>query len=389
MRVAFPGALLVLIMAQPNLATGMMPYYRHAWALAPLHITVIFAAYLIALTPTLALLGTPSSSASWWWRIGVGSGFGVAADIAMALAHSPWLACVARICAGLSVGLVTGSLAGLILQRRGESGRTAMASATVFGSALGTFAAAVLAQYLPAPGVTVYLVHAVVLGIIALPVLSDRAVRPTVAPRAAHSAPISHEPVLVGYLVGIAAWVSAGLVVALLPSYGAALLSTTNIMLLALPVTLYLVAAWLAQRALAAGALPSEPVAAQLVILTGIAIAAAVAWLPSLPLLLAGAVIAGGGQGIAYRSGLRILSAATAPDQHARVSARFAAVAYLCAALATVGFGVVATVVSMRAAVPAALVVLAVVAAATTLVRRRATARAADSLFASQTSIIE
>ncbi|MGF6886976.1 pimeloyl-ACP methyl ester carboxylesterase [Nocardia sp. GAS34] len=47
-----------------------------------------------------------------------------------------------------------------------------MASATVFGSALGTFAAAAAAQYLP-PGVTVYLAHAIVL-VTAL-VLSDRA----------------------------------------------------------------------------------------------------------------------------------------------------------------------------------------------------------------------
>ncbi|MRH92103.1 hypothetical protein GFY24_32485 [Nocardia sp. SYP-A9097] len=382
MRAVVPGALLVLIMAQPNLATGMMPYYRHAWALAPLLITVIFAAYLFALTPALSFLGTPSSSASWWWRIGVGSAFGMTADFAMALAHSPWLACVARVCAGLSVGLVTGSLAGLILQRRGERGRTAMASATVFGSALGTFAAAVLAQYLPAPGVTVYLVNAVSLGVVALLVLSDRDVRPVVQPRGVRTAPQSCEPALAGYLAGIAAWVSAGLVVALLPSYGAELLGTHNLALLALPVTLYLVGAWVAQRALTSNTLPAEPVTAQLIILAGIAIAAAVSWFPSLPLLLCGGVIAGCGQGIAYRSGLGIISAATTPDQHARVSARFAAVAYLCAGVGTLGLGVVATVASMRAAVPAAIVVLALISAATIFVRRRAMARAADSLFA-------
>ncbi|MBU3062007.1 hypothetical protein KO481_10780 [Nocardia sp. NEAU-G5] len=93
----------------------------------------------------------------------------------MALAHSAWIACLARICAGLSVGLVTGSPAGLILERRGERGRTAMASATVFGSALGIFAAATVAQYLPAPGVTVYLAHAIALGLVTALVLSDRA----------------------------------------------------------------------------------------------------------------------------------------------------------------------------------------------------------------------
>ncbi|MFE3002314.1 hypothetical protein ACFXG4_46015, partial [Nocardia sp. NPDC059246] len=175
MRAAAPGALLVLIMAQPNMATGMMPYYRHAWTLAPLLITVIFAAYLFALTPALALVGTPPTRRGWWWRIGVGSGFGIAADVAMAVAHSPWPVVAARICAGLSVGLVTGSLAGLILERKGERGRTAMAVATVLGSALGTLAAAVVAQYLPAPGVTVYLGHAILLAVTAMAVLSDRA----------------------------------------------------------------------------------------------------------------------------------------------------------------------------------------------------------------------
>ncbi|WP_067894879.1 hypothetical protein [Nocardia vaccinii] len=386
MRVAAPGALLVLIMAQPNMATGMMPYYRHAWALAPLLITVIFAAYLFALTPTLALLGTPPARTGWWWRIGLGSAFGISADVAMALAHSAWPACLARICAGLSVGLVTGSLAGLILERRGERGRTAMATATVFGSALGTFAAAALAQYLPAPGVTVYLVHAVTLGTVALIVLSDRGIRVTTVARGAAPVPGADEPPITGYLTGIAAWVSAGLVVALLPSYGAELLGTRNLTLLALPVTLYLICAWLAQRALPPRILPAEPVAAQLIIIAGVAIAAAVSWAPSLPLLLCGGAIAGCGQGIAYRTGLRIVSAAATPDRHARIASRFAAVAYLCAALGTVALGVVATVRSMRDAVLAAAVVLAAIAVATYMIRRHAVLRAVRPTPVSQTS---
>ncbi|AYF78402.1 hypothetical protein D7D52_36370 [Nocardia yunnanensis] len=386
MRAAAPGALLVLIMAQPNMATGMMPYYRHAWALAPLLITAIFAAYLFALTPTLALLGTPSGRRAWWWRIGVGCGFGLAADLAMALAHSPWPVVAARICAGLSVGLVTGSLAGLILERTGERGRTAMAVATVLGSALGTIAAATIAQYLPAPGVSVYLAHAALLAAVTPAVLGDRAVRPAAPTRSAIAASVTPEPRIAGYLSGIAAWVSAGLVVALLPSYGAELLGTTNLAVLALPVTLYLVAAWLAQRALPPDRIRAEPVVAQGVIIAGIAVAAAVSWMPSLALLLCGAVVAGCGQGLAYRCGLRIVSAATAPDQHARAAAGFASVAYACAAVSTIGFGAIATVASLRDAIPAAAAVLFLVAAATAVVRRRAMARAADSLPAQQFS---
>ncbi|MEV5833534.1 hypothetical protein [Nocardia sp. NPDC052112] len=368
MRTTAPGVLLVLIMAQPNLATGMMPYYRHTWELAPLLITVIFAAYLFALTPTLTFIGTPPARQAWWWRIGVGSVCGIGADIAMGLADSAGPACAARVLAGLSVGLVTGSLAGLILERNGEGGRTAMATATVLGSALGTIAAAWVAQYLPAPGVTVYAGHAVLLGGVALIVCTDRS--PGHRTDAARTTrPKSNEPPIAGYLNGIAAWVSAGLVVALLPSYGAELLGTTELPLLALPVGLYLVSAWVVQRAVPPDTLPGEPILAQLTIIAGVAIAATVAIAPSLPLLLAGAVLAGCGQGIAYRTGLRIVSAATPPDQHARIAARYAAVAYLCAAVATIGFGVVATVATMRDAVIAAAVALLGVAAATTIVR--------------------
>ncbi|GAB0106753.1 hypothetical protein JMUB6875_57420 [Nocardia sp. JMUB6875] len=378
MRAAAPGALLVLIMAQPNMATGMMPYYRHAWTLAPLLITAIFAAYLFALTPTLAILGTPPGRQAWWWRIGVGSAFGVTADLAMAVAHSPWPVVAARICAGLSVGLVTGSLAGLILERKGERGRTAMAVATVLGSALGTIAAAVIAQYLPAPGVTVYLAHAVLLTFAAVAVVGDRAMLPATPKQATLTTAATTEPRIAGYLSGIAAWVSAGLVVALLPSYGAELLGTTNLALLALPVTLYLVAAWLAQRLLPPNKLAAEPVSAQWIIIAGITLAAAVSWIPSLPLLLCGGLVAGCGQGLAYRAGLRIVSAATPPDQHARASSRFAGVAYACAAVSTVAFGAIATAATMRAAVLAAAAVLILVAVATAVVRRRAMARAAD-----------
>ncbi|MTE13583.1 MFS transporter [Nocardia aurantiaca] len=380
MRTAAPGALLMLIMAQPNMATGMMPYYRHAWTLAPLLITAIFAAYLFALTPALSLVGTPPTRRAWWWRIGVGSGFGIVADLAMAVADSPEPVVVARICAGLSVGLVTGSLAGLILERTGERGRTAMAVATVLGSALGTLAAAVVAEYLPAPGVTVYLGHAVLLGVIAMAVVSDRAVRPAAIADPTSATAAAAESRITGYLSGIAAWVSAGLVVALLPSYGAELLGTTNLALLALPVTLYLVSAWLAQRLIAPNRLAAEPVSAQWIIIAGVALAAAMAWTPSLALLLCGGVVAGSGQGIAYRAGLRIVSAATPPDQHARAAARFAGVAYACAAITTVGLGAVATVASMRDAVLAAAAVLILVAVATAVVRRRAMAHAADSV---------
>ncbi len=149
MRVAMPGVLFVLVMAQPNLATGMMPLYRSMWGLAPLLVTVVFAAYLLALVPTWPCWDGPPTAPGGGWRIAVGVVAGVAADIVMSFADSATVACVARVAAGVSVGLVTGSVSGLVLERAGDRGRTTMATATVLGSALGTVAAAVCAQCLP------------------------------------------------------------------------------------------------------------------------------------------------------------------------------------------------------------------------------------------------
>jgi len=140
---------------------------------------------------------------------------------------------------------------------------------------------------------------------------------------------------------------------------------------LALPVALYMVCAWIAQRVVAVGALPAEPVAAQLCIVAGVLVMAAVPLLPDLAVLVAGGMLAGFGQGVAYRSGLAIVSASSGPGQHARAASRYAAVAYLMAAVATLGLGVVASAADMTVSVLTAAVVLAVIAAATQVCRIR------------------
>lgn len=379
-----PGALFVLTMAEPNLAAGLMPFYRAAWDLDPLMITVVFATYLFALVPSLLTLGRPGARSGWWWRIAAGTGCGAAADVMMTLSSSTWVACIARVGVGLSVGLVTGSLAGLILERRGERGRTAMATGTVFGSAIGVMVAAVFGQYLPGPSVLVYLVHAVLLVAFAVLVVRSRRSVPratTAAPTPGASAaqmPAS-EPALVGYLSGCAAWVSAGLVGGLLPSYGAELLATRNLALLALPVTIYLLSAWAVQRLVARGKMPAEPVIAQTLIVAGVAVMALVPFVRELTMLIVGGMLAGLGQGLAYRSGLHIVSAGSEPGEHARLASRYAAVAYLSAGVATVGLGVVATLATMSIAVAVAASALTLIVLVTILLRRRWVRAGVDS----------
>lgn len=373
MRALLPSALLVLVMAQPNMATGMMPLYRSQWDLAPILITVIFAAYLFALVPTLSTVGRPTERSGWGWRIAAGVAAAAIADLTMAIAADAAVASVARVAAGISVGLVTGSISGLALERLGERGRTVMATATMLGSAIGTMAAAGFAQYLPAPRVTVYLVHAATLLVVATLLLTGWKAEPAAGARRDDAVPASVESTdrrLTGYLCGVSGWVSAGVVVALIPSYAAQILDTPNLVVLAMPVTVYLLSGWLGQRLVAPTSIVATPVVAQSITVAGVLLAASVSLMPSVIVLLAAGVIAGLGQGMSYRCGLRIVSAATSPGEHSNVASRYAAIAYLAAAVATIGLGAIATVATMTVAVATAATLLAGIVAVVVVTTR-------------------
>lgn len=95
--------------------------------------------------------------------------------------------------------------------------------------------------------------------------------------------------------------------------------------------------------------------------------------LSSLGLLVAAGVIAGLGQGLAFRHGLVAINAASPPDRRGEVASSFFLVAYLAISLPVIGVGVVAEVTGLRAAGLIFAATIAALAAAVVLLIRRPT----------------
>ena len=71
---------------------------------------------------------------------------------------------------------------------------------------------------------------------------------------------------------------------------------------------------------------------------------------PQWPLLVAGGVVAGLGQGLSFRAGLAAVNARAPADRRAEVASSFFVVAYVALAIPVIGEGVLARLAGLRAA---------------------------------------
>lgn len=73
-------------------------------------------------------------------------------------------------------------------------------------------------------------------------------------------------------------------------------------------------------------------------------------WQASLPVLVAGVVVAGAGQGTSFSSGRASVTARVAPERRAEVTSTFFVVLYVAISVPVVGVGVAAQVWGLRTA---------------------------------------
>lgn len=346
-RVVLLIAAFTVVMAGPNLPTPLLPGYRAALGLGAFGLTVLFSTYLVALVAVLLSVGWAARRSSARTLLISGLWLGIAADVVLA-----WGAVtlpgvlLGRVLSGFAVGLSTGASA-VLLRHHGEV-RSASATAlcALLGSAAGTALTAVLAEYLPLPRMLTYFAHAAVSLVCVALVWS---VREFAQPRRADTARADGGGAVVpscavgrfsvACATGVSAWVTAGLMVALVPSYAAELLGVTNLVVAASPVVLYLIAA--CGGSTVAGRRParSELVAAPTFMAVGLALTALSGPVRSTAVLLLGAIVAGIGQGLAFRGGLFAALTVSAPARQGAATSRFSALAYLGAAVTTLGMG--------------------------------------------------
>jgi len=347
-------------MVGANLATPLYAVYERRFGFSSAALTLVFATYALVLAPALLVFGQLSD------RLGrrrvmaaglvtAGSGlalFALATGIA-------WLF-AARAVQGLAVGMLGGAASAALveLDPRPEEHTAALmaALAQAGGSAAGPIFAGMLAEWAPAPRVLCYVIVLALTLLGALAVLRIPEPGAVVAGRWHVQRPHVPPEIRVAFarlsITSAGVWAICALFLSVVPSYASELLDTHNLALLGSVAGLILAASCVAQllarhvtafaRAQAAG-----------LTLAAAGLAALVAAFPlhSLALLIAAALLAGSGHGIAFLAAQSELNVAAPPASRGEVNAAFYTLTYLGVAVSVIGTGLLTLAIPLSTAV--------------------------------------
>jgi MFS family permease len=361
------GALLVLLFAS-NLPTALYGVYQQRYGFDDIVLTLIFASYALALIPALLLFGQLSDAVGR--RPVMLAGLALAAGSLALFAFADGVAWLfaARILQGIAVGSMSAAAtAALVEVEPGRDHRRAAFRASLTqtgGSAAAPLVAGMLAEWLLLPlrlcflvGITFAVASAA--GVLRMrePLEQRRRWR---IQRPRVPTEIRIEFARAG-LTGATIWGAAALFFSVVPSYTSEVLGTRNLALLggvaAIMLAVSCLGQWWSSRLRSAR---SQPLG--LVVLAVGLVALAIALpLHALAMVLASAVLAGAGHGLALLGAQADINRMAPPRRRGELTAAFYVCIYLGVALSVISVGVVAEVSSLTVAVAWVTPVLALI----------------------------
>jgi MFS family permease len=354
------GALFVLLVAA-NMPTPLYAVYRERFGFSNAVLTLIFATYAVVLVPSLLLFGQLSDRLGRRRVIVAGMGVAMVGLALFALARGTAWLFAARAVQGLSVGAITGAAtAGLVeLEPNGDRQRAALLSvlAQAGGCAAGPLVAGLLAQWAPEQRVLCYLVALVATAATAVAALSIPEPA-TTSGRWKIQRPSVPRAIRVSFarasLTGAAVWAVAAVFLSVVPSYAARLLDTDDLALLGAIAATMLAASCAAQVLASRRATAARGQPAGLALLACGLLALVLAFpLHSLPVVLAAALLAGAGHGLAFLGAQTEVNHLAPAERRGEVTAAFMSCIYGGVAVSVICVGVVSSSVSLYTAVAA------------------------------------
>lgn len=335
---ALVAAVIGLALFASSTPSPLYATYRELWGFSSVVLTLVYATYAFGVLLALLLAGRVSDD---WGRrpvLLVALGALLVTSAAFMLASSVVWLFVARGLQGIATGLALGAASAALLDlhaRRDPAGvglTNAVASAS--GMGLGILVSSALVEYAPAPRVLPYVALFVLFAIAFVgAVLMPEPVAERSRPRLTWERPsvpaAVRRPFLLAALSVISSWSVGGLFLSLGPQLSATLFSTGDhfvigLSLFALPASGAAASLLFGRTAPWAGAVYGSIALALgmvLIVLSAAADSGALFW--------AGAIVGGGGFGVAFLGALRALSAAIPHEHRAAVMSAFYVVAYL------------------------------------------------------------
>ncbi|GAB3301060.1 MFS transporter [Epidermidibacterium keratini] len=386
---------LLILLTGTNLPTPLYRGYAERFGFSPLMVTVIFAAYIAALIPSLLIAG-PLSDAVGRRRVLIPAvGIAALGLVAFALADGTGWLFAARILQGLALGAASGPLTAALveLEPSGNQRKAALVAtaASIGGLGLGPLLAGALAQLAPAPFVLPFVVELVLLipAVFAIFGLPRAATTTRWRPRRPQIPPQMRAVFAVSGTASFLAFSVIGLFLALLPAYVTLLSGSTNLLLGGALVALMLLCSVLAQICgygrsaylLSRTGLPA--------LALGLALLAVAGELSSLPLVVTASVIGGIGHGLVFLGGLTAVNEAAPADRRAESVSSFYVIIYCGVGIPVIGLGVLAANIGLITAVRDFALVVAALSVGMLVALIRTRRRTAGSATSHQESVSE
>ncbi|MFE5858345.1 MFS transporter [Streptomyces sp. NPDC056500] len=345
-------------MSGTTLPTPLYGLYQEEIGFSELIVTVVFAVYAVGVITALLLAGNQSDQVGRRPVILVALGLSAASDLCFLFQDGLPLLFAGRLLSGFSAGLLSGAATAAVLELAPPNRRTragfAATAANLGGVGCGPLLAGVLAQYAPEPLRLPFMVHLALVALACIPawLLPETVAHPRRRPRW-HPQGMALPPEVRGVfpsaaIAAFAGFALLGLFTAVAPSFVAETLHVHDLALSGAVTFSAFLASTLGQSLTSRiGARRSLPVGC-LTLVVGLLLVGASLLVKALALLLAGALIGGLGQGLAFRAGLTAVGEA-APSKHrgGAISAFFV-VAYAGIALPVVGVGALTLALGLR-----------------------------------------
>jgi MFS family permease len=315
-------------------------------------LTLIFAAYAVGVIVSLLLAGHLSD---WTGRRRMLAA-AIAVNLVSGVLFLTWPSVpgllVARFVSGISIGLLTATATAHLTELHQATGRgggragTVATAANLGGIGLGPLLAGLLAQYGPDPlHLSYYVSEALMLaGLLALALVPETVTRPE--PRPAYrpqrvSVPPASRPAFwAAGSAGAVMFAVFGLFTSLAPSFLAGTLHERSHALAGLTAFAVFGAAALSQILLARLPLRRLLGLGIALLVAGLAGVTVAAWVASLPLLLAGGVLAGAGAGATFKGAVTTVIRIAPEQSRGEALAGLFLAAYLGLAVPVIGLGI-------------------------------------------------
>ena len=359
-----------LMLAGTLLPTPLFELYHRLWNLTPAELSLVFAVYAASLIPSLLFLGGLSDLIGRRRAILLAFALLAIGSLIFACAQGLWWMIAARIVQGVGMGVGTGSAAAAVREWMEEKDRPRAGSITVIavsgGSAAGALLGGILGQFAPFPLILPYLVHVAALACGAIAVALVPAC-PQIGPAVEHT-PIPRIPRAIRRPFAIASvesfigWAVFAIFVALVPAFLARALDLHNLLVGATVITLI-------QVGMVAASLLGVRLRNRTAILAAMLFLGAGLWMLLLGiaqraeiLIAVACVIAGAGGGLSYLAGLNIIGTISPPEHRGETMSAFLVACYLGYSVPALGVGIAATRYGLNSAFVGAAIVLGIIA---------------------------